>query len=86
MSSNQSCPILYEAFQLEVMCQKLEMVNVSKVISVLKEAADMLKSGQTELSSSSSSAGQGPGTNHSEPRSFSRATTSTKEVGHTDFR
>ena len=75
------------AFQLEVTCQKLEMANVSKVISVLEEAADMLKSGQTESSSSlSSTAGQGPSTSRSEPRSFPRATTSTNEVGRTDFR
>ena len=66
------------------MWQKLEMENVSKVISVLEEAADMLKSGQTESSSSSSSADQGPSSralsNRSEPRNFSRVTTSTHNI------
>ena len=76
---------------------KLRMANVFKVISVLEEVADMLKSGQTE--SPSSNAGQGSSTSHgnraaylsnrSEPRSLSRATTSTNlttQVGRTELR
>ena len=67
------------------------MENVSKVISVLEEAADMLKSGQTE---SSSSADHGPSSrtviNRSEPRNLPQATTSAHnvntQVGRTDLR
>ena len=72
------------------------MANVSKVISVLEEAADMLKSGQTE--SPSSNTDQGSSTSHgnraaslsnrSEP-SLSWATTSTNlttQVGRTELR
>ena len=70
------------------------MANVSKVISVLEEVADKLKSGQTTTSSTlSSSVDQGASSralsNRSEPRNLSRATASTNvntQVGRMDFR